>query len=237
MEGGRTVSGLSVVHVHVNAQASQHNHNSLLEKTEEQRCSEIATHANYEKWPQNRSDFFGILSNILHYEQKREAITDNNSALANEDEYFSDQVGKSKFQPMLQVEKEGVPSRREEAFAGNSHVAKGCFIDVVANSLNAVKAAHSALHSTFGNGILATCRPQSLGNVIEAKLDEANEGDDESANANRADVLCICSFESEADLCGIWVVVFALLVVEVVSGGRHDDDKLAAGIYDGRQPK
>jgi len=99
----------SLVHVKIKAKASEHCHDSSLEKTQEEGGSKISYESNCNNWTSDRLDLFHVFGDVLHDKEKRGNVSCNNTDFTEENKDLGKHVGEHKLQSVFQVQEESFP--------------------------------------------------------------------------------------------------------------------------------
>ena len=126
MECLRAEFWLSVIHIHVNANASEQSHHCFFKKCEEQWGGDESHSADNNDWSPNRN-FLGF-RRVLHDHIEREAVSGHNTDLTQENECLCNHISEGELQTMLQVQEESVPGGKEERLTCHGHVAEGSLV-------------------------------------------------------------------------------------------------------------
>jgi hypothetical protein len=161
----------------VNCKTGHQSHNCSFENTKEEGSSEERNKSNNNNWSPNAANF--SMSNMFHYKQEGEAVSNSNSNLSEKNEYLSNQVSKGELKAVLDVKKESVPCSHAEVITSNSNIGKSGLVDIVNNLFNALKNAFSNADNKLDNLIVTSGLFSFLGKVHKYKFDELNNSNNE----------------------------------------------------------
>lgn len=135
---------------------------------------------------------------------------------------------------MLQVQEETVYGGCEEAISGDAHVSVCRLVDILGNSLEALKKAVSTGDDIFKCNIARVCVLKLLSKVDENNSNESNQCDDEGSHSNGSLML-------PANLDGSHNISMSKLgtissMSKIISGSRAHDNKIRAVFEEGSEP-
>ena len=136
---------------------------------------------------------------------------------------------------MLQVQEETVYGGCEEAISGDAHVSVCRLVDILGNSLEALKKAVSTGDDIFKCNIARVCVLKLLSKVDENNSNESNQCDDEGSHSNGSLML-----PANLDGCHnitLFHFVTTCFVSKIVCGSSAHDNEVRAVFEECCEPK